>query len=35
MKTPEKVTGPINLGNPEEFSVLELATTVIDLTSSR
>jgi UDP-glucuronate decarboxylase len=34
MKTPEKVTGPINLGNPEEFSVLELATTVIDLTGS-
>jgi len=35
MKTPEKVTGPINLGNPEEFSVLELASTVIDLTGSR
>jgi UDP-glucuronate decarboxylase len=35
MKTPDKVTGPINLGNPEEFSIRELASTVIDLTGSR
>jgi UDP-glucuronate decarboxylase len=29
------VTGPINLGNPGEFSVLELAEKVIALTGSR
>jgi UDP-glucuronate decarboxylase len=35
MKTPENVTGPINIGNPVEFSMLELAQKVIDLTGSR
>lgn len=35
MDTPPGVTGPVNLGNPEEFSVLELAELVIDLTGSR
>jgi len=35
MSTPEKVTGPINIGNPTEFSMLELATMVIDMTGSR
>jgi UDP-glucuronate decarboxylase len=35
MRTPENVTGPINIGNPEEFSILQLASTVIDLTGSR
>jgi len=35
METPDSVTGPINIGNPEEFSILELASTVIDLTGSR
>jgi UDP-glucuronate decarboxylase len=29
------VIGPINLGNPKEFTVLELASLVIDLTGSR
>src|SRR4029077_895592 len=29
------VTGPINLGNPQEFTILELASLVIDLTGSR
>jgi UDP-glucuronate decarboxylase len=29
------LTGPVNLGNPEEFSVLELARKVIALTGSR
>jgi len=29
------VTGPVNIGNPGEFSMLELATMVIDLTGSR
>ncbi|MHA6327205.1 UDP-glucuronic acid decarboxylase family protein [Roseivivax sp. CAU 1753] len=35
MDTPSDVTGPINLGNPNEFSMLELAETVLDLTNSK
>jgi UDP-glucuronate decarboxylase len=35
MRTPDDVTGPINVGNPQEFSILQLASTVIDLTGSR
>ncbi|MCX7793368.1 MAG: SDR family oxidoreductase [Thermodesulfovibrionales bacterium] len=35
MNSPDDVTGPINLGNPAEFSILELAETVIRLTGSR
>jgi UDP-glucuronate decarboxylase len=35
MDTPDAVTGPINLGNPVEFSILDLAQTVIELTSSK
>jgi UDP-glucuronate decarboxylase len=35
MKTSDDVTGPINIGNPEEYSMLQLASTVIDLTRSR
>jgi UDP-glucuronate decarboxylase len=34
MATSAEVTGPVNLGNPVEFSVLELARMVIDLTAS-
>jgi UDP-glucuronate decarboxylase len=34
MGTPESVTGPINLGNPDEFSIRALAETVIELTGS-
>jgi UDP-glucuronate decarboxylase len=34
MAAPTEATGPINLGNPSEFSVLELATMVIDLIGS-
>ena len=34
MATPGEVTGPINLGNPAECSMLELAETVIDLVGS-
>ena len=34
MATPEAVTGPINLGNPGEFTMLELARLVIELTGS-
>src|SRR4051812_23216990 len=31
MKTGDEVTGPINIGNPEEFSIATLATKIIDL----
>jgi UDP-glucuronate decarboxylase len=34
MATSAEVTGPVNIGNPVEFSVLELASIVIDLTGS-
>lgn len=34
MGTPHEVTGPINLGNPNEFTILELAECVIDMTGS-
>jgi UDP-glucuronate decarboxylase len=34
MATGADVTGPVNLGNPREYSMLELAATVIDLTGS-
>jgi UDP-glucuronate decarboxylase len=35
MATRAEVTGPVNLGNPTEFTILELATLVIDLVGSR
>ena len=35
MATPEAITGPINLGNPTEFTIRELALKVIELTGSR
>ena len=34
MAAPTEVTGPLNIGNPAEFSVLELATIVVDLIGS-
>src|ERR1700712_5345568 len=34
MGTSHEVTGPVNIGNPDEFSILELASTVISLTGS-
>lgn len=34
MNSPDDLTGPINLGNPEEVSILELAKRIIDLTGS-
>jgi UDP-glucuronate decarboxylase len=34
MATGPEVTGPLNLGNPGEFTILELAQTIIDLTGS-
>jgi len=35
METADEVTGPMNLGNPAEFTILELAEKVIRLTRSR
>jgi len=35
MKTSSEVTGPINIGNPNEFSILQLANKVIELTNSK
>lgn len=35
MVAPDDVTGPINLGNPVEFTMLELAQKVIDITGSK
>jgi UDP-glucuronate decarboxylase len=34
MNTPQEVTGPVNLGNPGEFTMLELATKVLELVGS-
>lgn len=35
MNSPEHITGPVNLGNPNEFTIRELAEKVIGLTGSR
>ena len=35
MATPDEVAGPINIGNPEEFTILQLAETIIELTDSK
>ena len=35
MATDDRITGPINLGNPTEFTILQLAETVIRMTGSR
>jgi len=35
METPPSVTGPVNIGNPAEFTILELAKLTIELTNSR
>lgn len=34
MASPDSVTGPVNIGNPEEFTILELAQQVIGLIGS-
>jgi len=34
MNSPADVTGPVNLGNPNEFTMNELATRVVELTGS-
>jgi len=35
MGSSDKLTGPVNLGNPDEFTILELAEKVIRLTKSK
>ncbi len=34
MATPKDFTGPVNLGNPGEFTILELAERVVEMTGS-
>lgn len=35
MNTGDDIIGPVNLGNPNEFTMLELASKVIDMTGSK
>ena len=35
MDSPAAVTGPINLGNPDEFTIRQLAELVIEMTGAR
>jgi UDP-glucuronate decarboxylase len=35
METRDEITGPINLGNPYEFTMLELAEKIVAITGSR
>src|SRR3989304_1272015 len=35
MAGPDDFIGPVNLGNPDEFTILELAKLVIEFTGSR
>jgi UDP-glucuronate decarboxylase len=35
MDTADDFIGPVNIGNPNEFTILELAEKIIDLTGSR
>ena len=35
MATPDSIVGPINIGNPTEFTILQLASQVIEMTGSR
>ncbi len=35
MNTEDSFTGPINLGNPNEFTILQLAQTILHLTGSK
>ena len=34
MESPPELTGPVNLGNPVEFTMIELAQTILELTGS-
>jgi UDP-glucuronate decarboxylase len=35
MNSPDDFTGPVNIGNPGEFTMLELASEIIDITDSK
>lgn len=35
MNSPDSFVGPVNIGNPNEFTILELAEKIINLTGSR
>lgn len=35
MQTPEDIIGPVNIGNPNEFTILELAEKILKLTGSK
>ena len=35
MQTPQEFTGPVNIGNPDEHSILRLAEIIIGLTNSK
>ena len=35
MATPDDFTGPVNIGNPGEFTILELARKVVEMTGSK
>jgi len=35
MNTPDNIIGPINLGNPEEFTIKQLSDVIIDLIGSK
>jgi len=35
MNSKKGFTGPVNMGNPDEFTILELAQKVIDIIGSR
>lgn len=35
METPDSFTGPVNLGNPVEFSVKDMANKIIEMTGSK
>ncbi|MFC1567289.1 UDP-glucuronic acid decarboxylase family protein [Thermodesulfobacteriota bacterium] len=35
MQSPDDVTGPLNLGRPDEFKILDLAQKIVELTNSK
>jgi UDP-glucuronate decarboxylase len=35
MNTDDSITGPVNIGNPDEFTMLELAEKILNLTDSK
>ncbi|MFZ5940701.1 MAG: UDP-glucuronic acid decarboxylase family protein [Bacteroidota bacterium] len=35
MATPDEITGPVNIGNPDEFTIMQLAQKVMEITGSR